>query len=166
MKNYIIIPLLIMMAACGKNQVDKNIQRVFKGPLFRNQQLGFSYSMVMKNEEEKYRHFTDTNMLKYHYLISDSEDFHWAYVFNNDRLSQIYFESFLGSIDHAKKYEDAIKLRYDKLLGGSTHEESRLIWRKDSVSAILFNESGEVQMGNIRMVFYKTGDSLTVLEND
>lgn len=151
--------MLILLPACGQNRVQQNVSRVFKDPLFRNQQMGNSYSMVMKSEESKWMLFPDSNMIKYHYQMSDSEDFHWAYIFTNDHLSQIYVESFLGSPQHADEYVDEISRRYHKTLGQPVKKGDVYEWKADSVVALLFNESKEANMGYIRMVFYKPGDS-------
>lgn len=154
---------LVALLACGQGPINKHVKQVFKGPLFRNQQLGYSYTRVMKSEESKWMQFPDSNMIKYHYQISDSDDFHWAYMFTNDRLSQIHLESFLGSEQRANQYVTVIKNKYNDILGVSKEKGDVYEWRNDSVMAVLFNESKAANMGYVRMVFSVPGDSITTM---
>lgn len=154
---------MAIIFSCGQQPYQKKVDKIFKGPLFRNQHLGNSYSSVMKSEEEKLMLFPDSNMIKYHYMVTDTEDYYWAYVFKNDKVSQIHFEAFLGTVNNGKTYMGSIKNKYDKILGPAVEIQHGFQWKSDTLSVIVFDESRDANMGYVRMVFHRPSDSSLVI---
>jgi hypothetical protein len=145
--------------ACGKKPFEKRIDVVFKGPVFRDMTIGDPYDKVLKNEDEKFMFFPDSNILKYLYHVSDSEEYHWAYVFEDDKIKEIQFDAYLGAENNGEIYFNLIEKKYNKQLSNPVKKETSTFWEKDGVSAVLVNESHEAMMGKVRLIIYTSSDT-------
>src|SRR6202008_3198987 len=97
MKQIVVLSFLILVCSCGngKKPYEKRMDEVWGGMVFRGHNLGDSYTNILKTENSKYLQFPDSNILKYRYQATDSEEYHWAYVFEKDHLKQIQFDAYL-----------------------------------------------------------------------
>jgi hypothetical protein len=102
--SWVAICFVFLVSCGGRKPFEKRIDAVLGEEVFRGHQLGDSYSTVMKSENSKYLLFPDSNILKYRYEISDSEEYHWAYIFNEDKLNQIQFDAYLCDIGDGAIY--------------------------------------------------------------
>lgn len=162
MKKLLIILAGFAMISCnnGKKPFERRIDKVFGGPVFRNLTIGDSYNKVLKTENENYLQFPDTSMIKYMYHVSDSEEYQWVYIFNNDKVKEIQFDAYLGEESDGAKFLSLVKKKYDKSLGSATESEGVVRWKKDGVSLDLINESPVVLMGKVKIFIYPTGDTI------
>src|SRR5688500_15469531 len=97
MKKIFALIILVLLISCNnKKPFEKRVAKLIGSPVFRGVSLGTSYTEVLNKENKKYLHFPDTSMLQYAYLVSDTEEYRWAYIFDNDRLKEIQFDAYLG----------------------------------------------------------------------
>ena len=161
MKRAIIIIGLILLGSCGNGKpYEKRIDKVLGGGDFRDHNLGDSYTSVLKSENGKYLQFPDSNILKYKYHVTDSEEYHWAFIFENDKVKQIQFDVYLGDdpLD-GSIYCKKVKKKYDRKWGISQEKKGITTWQKDGKSIDLVDESPIVSMGKVKILIYYTGDS-------
>ena len=151
-----------LLVACnnGQKPFEKRIDKIFKGPVFRDLTIGDSYNKVLKTENKDYMQFPDSNIIKYMYHVSDTEEYHWAYIFEEDKIKEIQFDAYLGEEKDGEKYVTILQKRYDKIWGKSANLNGIISWQKDRVSADLINESPIVLMGKVKFLIYQTGDSI------
>jgi len=160
MKRYSIIILLLLLCSCGGGKAfEKRVSKVFKGPVFRDLTIGDSYNKVLKTENQDYMQFPDTNIIKYRYQVSDSEEYHWVYIFEEDKIKEIQFDAYLGEEKDGEVYTNILQKKYDKIWGVSTTSDGIISWNKDGISADLINESPVVLMGKVKFLIYETGDT-------
>ena|SRR5687767_1525199 len=150
-----------LLCSCGGGKpFEKRMDKVLGGGDFRDHQLGDSYTNVMKSENSKYLQFPDSNILKYKYHVTDSEEYHWAYIFENDKVKQIQFDAYLGDdpLD-GSVYCNKVKKRYEKKWGKSQEKNGITSWEKDGKSVDLVDESPIVSMGKVKILIYYTSDT-------
>lgn len=161
MKKFFLVFLLIFSFSCGGGKpFEKRVNKVFKGPVFRDLTIGDSYNKVLKTENKNYMQFPDSNLIKYMYHVSDSEEYHWVYLFEEDKIKEIQFDAYLGEESDGEKYVNILKKKYEKIWGEPTTSEGIISWSKDGVSADLINESPVVLMGKVKLFIYETGDTV------
>ena len=142
----------VLLVSCNRGQkpFEKRIDKIFKGPVFRDLTIGDSYNKVLKTENKDYMQFPDSNIIKYMYHLSDTEEYQWAYIFEEDKIKEIQFDAYLGEEKDGEKYVRLIQKRYDKLLGPSYRKAGIIFWESDNLFAILMNESNEALIGKVR----------------
>lgn len=162
MKKSIVLFFFFMLVSCGSSHkpFEKRINKVFGGPVFRDLTIGDSYNKVLKTENKDYLQFPDTNIIKYMYHVSDTEEYHWAYIFEEDKVKEIQFDAYLGEERDGEKYVNILKKKYDKIWGGASEADGIISWQKDGISADLVDESPVVLMGKVKFFIYHTGDSV------
>ena len=162
MKKSIVIVFFLMLVSCGGSQkpFEKRINKVFGGPVFRNLTIGDSYDKVLKTENKDYLQFPDTNIIKYMYHVLDTEEYHWAYIFEEDKVKEIQFDAYLGEEKDGEKYVRLLQKRYDKILGKSNNKEGYIYWQKEIISAKLYDESKEARMGKVRFIIFSNSETL------
>ncbi len=155
-----LLGLLLLLVSCGGGKpYEKRMNKVLGGDIFRGHDLGDSYTHILKSENSKYLQFPDSNILKYMYHVTDSEEYHWAYVFENDKVKQIQFDAYLGDPLDGNIYCQQLKKRYKKKWGSPTEKNGISTWEKDGKSIDLVDESPIVSMGKVKILFYYTGDT-------
>ncbi len=150
---------LTLLACNSKKPFEKRIDTIFKGPVFRDLTISDSYDKVLSTENSEYLLFSDTNMLRYSYHVSDSEEYHWAYVFEEDRLSGIQFDAYLGAKENGTIYFRCLEKKYDKILAREVAFGNEVTWKADEIYARLVNESEEAMMGKIRLSIFGKPDT-------
>ena len=162
MKRVYALLLIGLLASCGqgKKPFEKRVNKVFGGPFFRGVTIGDSYNKVLQGENKNYMQFPDSNIIKYIYQVSDTEEYHWAYIFEHDKVKEIEFDAYLGEEKDGEKYTRLLQKKYDKIWGKSSSVDNIISWEKDGISADLMNESPVVLMGKVKFVIYHTGDSV------
>jgi hypothetical protein len=157
---FVLIILLVSSCSQGKKPFEKRVNKVLGGPVFRNLTIGDSYNKVLKTENKDYMQFPDSNLIKYRYMVSDSEEYHWVYIFQEDKIKEIQFDAYLGEPEDGGRYTKILQKKYDKIWGPSTSSKGIISWAKDGVSADLIDESPVVSMGKVKLFIYATGDSV------
>lgn len=142
---------------------EKRMNEILGDDVFRGHDLGDSYTAVMKSENSHYLQFPDSNILRYRYQVTDSEEYHWAYIFENDKVRQIQFDAYLGDPADGSIYCKKATKRFEKKWGRSTTKNGIISWQKDGKSLDLIDESPIVSMGKVKILFYFTGD--TTIQN-
>jgi hypothetical protein len=155
----ICIFLFICSCGFGKKPFEKRMNEVLGEMVFRGHTLGESYTTILKSENRKYLQFPDSNILKYMYHVSDSEEYHWAYVFEMDHLKQIQFDAYLGDQADGDIYTSLVKKRYQKNWGSPQEKNGICTWKKEEMSIDLVNESPIVSMGKVKLLIYYSTDS-------
>lgn len=164
MKKPGIFILLLLFFSCGAGKpFEKRINTVLGKQDFRGFQLGDSYNKVMKDENSKYLQFPDSNILKYRYVVSDSEEYHWAYIFAEDKIKQIQFDAYLGDPADGAIYCKKVKSHYQKNWGTPIEKEGMIRWEKDGKKIDLIDEGPVVSMGKVKLFIYYVGD--TTIQN-
>jgi hypothetical protein len=157
-----LIPALVIcfLVSCkGGKSYERRMDKVLGGDVFRGHDLGDSYTNVMKSENSEYLQFPDSNILKYKYHVTDSEEYHWAYVFDKDKVIQIQFDAYLGEpVDGSIYCKKAIK-KFEKNWGKPSEKNGIISWQKEGKNLDLIDESPIVSMGKVKILFYYTGDS-------
>lgn len=152
MKKYNFIFICVLLISCSN--FESRTKKVLGDDDFRGSKLGDSFEQVLERETKEYMQFPDSNILKYTYHVADTEEYQWAYVFENEKLREIQFDVYLGQINQGEKCINVIKKKYSKLFGESKEEKGIVIWRKDKIAVDLVNESEVVGMGKIKMFIY------------
>lgn len=162
MRKVQIVLVLLLLVSCnnGKKPFEKRVNKVFGGPVFRDLTIGDSYNKVLKTENKDYMQFPDSNLVKYMYHVSDSEEYHWVYLFEDDKVKEIQFDVYLGEPEDGSRYTKILQKKYDKIWGPSTYSGGIISWSKDGISADLIDESPIVSMGKVKFFIYQTGDSV------
>ncbi len=162
MRKVQIVLVLLLLVSCnnGKKPFEKRMSKVFGGPIFRDLTIGDSYNKVLKTENKDYMQFPDSNLVKYMYHVSDSEEYHWVYLFENDKIKEIQFDAYLGEAEDGGKYTQLLRKKYTKIWGEPTISSGIISWKNDSISADLIDESPIVSMGKVKFFIYQTGDSV------
>lgn len=164
MRKYFLYTLLIVLISCnnGAKPFESRINKVFGKDVFRGLTIGDSYNKVLKTENKDFMQFPDSNIIKYMYHVSDTEEYHWAYIFDADKIKEIQFDAYLGIPSDGSKFVSLVQKRYDKMLGKSINANGIIRWKTDSVSATLYDESEAALMGKVRFVLSSPIDSLRV----
>jgi hypothetical protein len=164
MKKYCLLVLIALICSCGGGKpFEKRIDTVLGSPDFRGFKLGDSYNKVMNDENSKYLQFPDSNILKYRYTVSDTEEYHWAYIFEEDKIRQIQFDAYLGDPSDGIIYCKKVQKRYKKNWGEPKETNGVLSWEKDGKKIDLINEGPVVSMGKVKLLLYYKGD--TTIQN-
>lgn len=159
-KKILIIGLLLLLYSCGnKRPFEKRMDTVLGSADFRGFKLGDSYNQVMKKENSTYLQFPDSNILKYTYAISDSEEYHWAYIFNNEKIHQIQFDAYLGDPSEGSIYCKKAKKTLQKNWGTPKEDSWLTRWEKEGKKLDLIDESPIVSMGKVKILIYYAGDT-------
>lgn len=160
MKKYSVLVFLFLLGSCsGGKPFEKRMDKVLGSADFRGFKLGDSYNKVLKEENSKYLQFPDSNILKYRYTVSDSEEYHWAYIFDEDKIRQIQFDAYLGDVSDGAIYCKKVQKRYKKNWGDPKENNGFFTWEKDGKMIDLIDEGPVVSMGKVKMLFYYKGDS-------
>ncbi len=160
MKRNVVVVLLLFLYSCGSGKpFEKRIDSVLGSNDFRGFKLGDSYNKVMKDENSKYLQFPDSNVLKYRYEVSDSEEYHWAYIFNEDKIMRIQFDAYLGDPSDGSIYCKKAKTKIQKNWGSPKEDSWAISWEKDGKRLDLIDEGPIVSMGKVKMMIYYIGDT-------
>jgi len=161
MKKLIFITLLsLFVVSCGKQKpYEKRFKKVFGKEDFRGVHIGDSYNQVLKNENDKYMLFPDSALLKYRYTVTDSEEYHWSYIFSDDKVKLILFDAYLGQESDGARYSNLIYKKFKSRWGEPVQKDNITTWNKDGITADLVNESEVVMMGKVKFCIYTTGDT-------
>jgi len=157
----VIILVCISLLACGggKKPFEKHFGKVFGKEQFRGIQIGDSYNKVLKAENDKFMLFPDSALLKYRYAVTDSEEYHWSYIFADDKVKLILFDAYLGQESDGARYSNMIYKKYTALWGEPVQKDNISTWNKDGITADLINESEIVMMGKVKFCIYASGDT-------
>jgi hypothetical protein len=160
MKRSVVVIFIVFLVSCkGGQPYEKRMDKILGDDVFRGHDLGDSYTNVMKSENSEYLQFPDSNILKYKYHVTDSEEYHWAYVFENDKIKQIQFDAYLGDpLDGSVYCKKAMK-RFEKKWGKPNEKNGIITWQKDGKNLDLIDESPIVSMGKVKILLYYIGDS-------
>jgi len=160
MKKYTLLFVLVILYSCsGGRPFEKRIDSVLGSADFRGFKLGDSYTMVMKNENSKYLQFPDSNILKYRYAVSDTEEYQWAYIFDNEKIKQIQFDAYLSNPEDGSIYCKKAKKKLEKNWGSAKEESWAICWEKEGKRLDLIDEGPIVSMGKVKILIYYTGDT-------
>ncbi len=158
-KRWIFIFFILLISCNNGKPFERHIDKVFGKKVFRGLTIGDSYNNVLKTENKDYMQFPDSNIIKYMYHVSDTEEYHWAYIFEEDKVSEIQFDAYLGEEKDGAKMVQLIQKRYDKILGKSYTKAGIIFWKQEGFYASLFDESREAMMGKVRFILSQDRDS-------
>lgn len=153
--------LAVILFSCGNStqrQMAKNFAVIFNDEqgMLRKNNLGDDYMKVMENETSEKIIYQDESMIKSSYRFSEDEEYQFTFLFNNQKLNDIFCDVFLPKIEDGKYFTEWMKKKLNAKYTYQGEEKGIERWEKNGISVELTNESDLFEYGKVRVLYFFT----------